>query len=62
MAKEHRPESSEEDPELQDENDPEYKEEQCETFKYRGVKPEQITTDPEFREYYREWLKKHANE
>jgi hypothetical protein len=47
MAKEkHRPESSDEDPELQDDRDPEYKEEQFETFKYLKLKPEDLTGDP----------------
>jgi len=52
----HRP--FHEDPEPGDENDPEYKEEMFETFKYMGWKPEQLR-DPKDQKEYADWLKKH---
>jgi hypothetical protein len=54
-----RPESSDEDPELGDENDPEYREQLFYTFKYSDTKPEDIVTDPEMAKEYAEWLKTH---
>ena len=47
--------SYEEDPEMGDENDPEYKAEMFETFGYMSVKPEELR-DPAFRAEYAAWL------
>jgi hypothetical protein len=45
------------DPELGDENDPEYKEEMFRSFRHMGWKPEDIATDPVYAAEYAEWLK-----
>lgn len=45
-----------EDPELGDENDPEYMNEIFETFKYMGWKPEDLP-DPKDQSEYAAWLK-----
>jgi hypothetical protein len=47
-----------EDPELGDENDPEYKQEMFETFKVMRWTPDEIT-DPQYRKEYAEWLEDH---
>jgi hypothetical protein len=47
----------EEDPELGDENDPEYKEEMFETYLYMGWKPTDLR-DPKDQKEYAEWLEK----
>jgi len=47
-----------EDPEPHDENDPEYKEEMFETFKYMGLKPEDLRQDKKYAAEYAAWLKK----
>jgi hypothetical protein len=47
-----------EDPELQDDSDPEYREEMFKGFQYSGLKPEDITTDPQCAKEYARWLKK----
>jgi hypothetical protein len=44
------------DPELGNEDDPEYKEELFETYRDMGWKPEELT-DAKYREEYAEWLK-----
>lgn len=44
-----------EDPELQDENDPEYQEEMFQLFKYLGWKPEHIK-DVKYAKLYEKWL------
>jgi len=44
-----------EDPELGDENDPAYKEEMFQTFKYMGWSPEQLK-DPKDQQEYADWL------
>jgi hypothetical protein len=44
------------DPELGDENDPEYKEEMFRTFRFMGTKPEQLV-DLISRRHTPEWLK-----
>lgn len=49
-----------EDPELGDEDDPEYKEEIFETMKSMGWGPEKLT-DPAEREEYAEWLKNNSS-
>jgi hypothetical protein len=45
------------DPELGDENDPAYREEMFETFRFMGCTPEDLK-DPLYRDEYAEWLKK----
>jgi hypothetical protein len=45
------------DPELQDEDDPDYKLELFETAKACGNKPEDFRADPKFGAEYAEWLK-----
>ncbi len=47
--------SYEEDPEMGDENDPEYKAEMFETFRYMNVEPEELP-NPAFRAEYVAWL------
>ena len=47
--------SYEEDPEMGDENDPEYRNEMFETFKYMSVEPEELR-DPALRAEYAAWL------
>jgi hypothetical protein len=47
----------EEDPELGDEDDPEYQEEMFKTFQSMCWTPDKIR-DPEWRDLYAEWLKK----
>ena len=44
------------DPELHDENDPEYREEMFETFRVLGWKPADIR-DSDYAVKYAEWLK-----
>jgi hypothetical protein len=46
-----------EDPELGDENDPEYRQEMLETFKSLGLTPADIKTDDKLRADYAAWLK-----
>lgn len=46
------------DPELGDENDPAYREEQFETYKAMGWTPDDIKTDDVHRAAYAAWLRK----
>ena len=46
------------DPELGDEDDPEYREQLFETFQASGQEPEDVRTDDQFRADYAEFLKK----
>lgn len=50
-----------EDPEPGDENDPAYKEEMFETFKYMGWEPEDLT-DPKDQQEYAHWLKRREDD
>ena len=43
------------DPEPGDENDPAYREEMFETFKFMKIKPEELA-DPAYRAEYLKWL------
>ena len=47
------------DPKPPDEDDPEFKEEMFESFKYKGWKPEDLI-DPKDRKEYGDWLKRHS--
>ena len=46
-----------EDPEPGDENDIDYKLELFRTFKFMGLKPEDLRQDPKYAADYKEWLK-----
>lgn len=49
-----------EDPELGDENDPDYRKEMFLTYEQMGTKPDELI-DPKMREQYRAWLEKRKN-